>query len=193
MDRIVTIFRINNVKRVRGGYIGILATMLLTQSLLVPKIPSIEASVVARQVAPNAQTWRSQAESLSVELSVQKDENERLRDEIRRLQASQWKTFTATAYTADCAEGCSGITRSGADVRNTTHIGGKRVIATDPAVIPLGTTVEIRFEEGTTERAIAADTGGAIDGNIIDYLVSDKETALQFGRQTIKVRKVESE
>lgn len=64
----------------------------------------------------------------------------------------------------------------------------KRVIATDPSVIPLGTTVEIRFADGKVERAIASDTGGAIRGNIVDYLVSDHSTAVQFGRQTVKIR-----
>lgn len=140
--------------------------------------------MLAEQVAPNAQSWRQAAETL-------KEENALLRAEIDRLKAKQaedWQTFTATAYTADCAEGCMGITATGIDVRGTTHYNGHRVIATDPAVIPLGTTVEIRFADGTIERAIAADTGGAIDGNIIDYLVSDYNTAIQFGRQTIEIR-----
>lgn len=120
------------------------------------------------------------------------DENRLLRKEIDRLKAEAkatvWRTFTATAYTADCAEGCTGITATGLDVRNRTHVNGARVIATDPSVIPLGSTVEIRFSDGTVERAISADTGGAIDGNTIDYLVSDYDSAIQFGRQNVEVR-----
>jgi 3D (Asp-Asp-Asp) domain-containing protein len=130
--------------------------------------------------------WRQQAETLA-------EENERLQAEIKRLEASQWRDFTATAYTADCAEGCSGITKTGVDVRNRTHIDGKRVIAVDPSVIPLGTTVEIRFSDGMLERAIAFDTGGAIRGNIIDYLASDNASALQFGRQSVKIRIIKEE
>jgi 3D (Asp-Asp-Asp) domain-containing protein len=158
--------------------------LLLTHALLSP--PSIVAGDVAQQVAPLAQTWRQQAEVLT-------QENERLRAEIERLKASQWRDFTATAYTADCPEGCSGITKTGLDVRNRTHIDGKRIIATDPRVIPLGTTVELRFSNGKLERAIALDTGGAIDGTIIDYLISDNASAIQFGRQRIQIRIIEEE
>lgn len=108
-----------------------------------------------------------------------------------RVGDTGWRTFTATAYTANCAEGCTGITATGLDVRNTTHVNGLRVIATDPTVIPLGTTVEIRFGDGSTERAVAADTGGAIDGSIIDYLVSNHSTAIQFGRKSVAIRILE--
>jgi len=156
--------------------------LLLTHSLLSP--PSIVAGDVAQQVAPLAQIWRQQAEVLT-------QENERLRAEIKRLEATQWRDFTATAYTADCPEGCSGITKTGLDVRNRTHFDGKRIIATDPSVIPLGTTVEIRFRNGKLERAIALDTGGKIDGTIIDYLISDNTSAIQFGRQNVQIRIIE--
>jgi 3D (Asp-Asp-Asp) domain-containing protein len=153
--------------------------LLLTHSLLSP--PSIVAGDVAQQVAPLAQEWRQQAEVLT-------QQNERLRAEIKRLEASQWRDFEATAYVADCPEGCSGFTRTGLDVRNRTHIDGKRIIATDPSMIPLGTTVELKFSNGKLERAIALDTGGAIDGTIIDYLISDNASAIQFGRQHVKIR-----
>jgi 3D (Asp-Asp-Asp) domain-containing protein len=153
--------------------------LLLTHSLLSP--PSIVAGELAKQTAPLAQTWRNQAEVLT-------QENELLRAEIKRLEASQWRDFQATAYTADCPEGCSGYTRTGLDVRNRTHIDGLRIIATDPGVIPLGSIIEIRFSNGKLERAIALDTGGAIDGHLIDYLISDNASAIQFGRQRVKIR-----
>lgn len=159
---------------------------MLTHALLSP--PSIVAGELANQVAPNAQIWRSDDEILTQQLNVQREENKRLQAEIERLKATQWRSFTATAYTANCAEGCSGITKTGLDVRNHTQYEGKRIIATDPSVIPLGTTVELRFADGTLERAIAMDTGGAINGNIIDYLASDNDSAIQFGRQDVKIR-----
>jgi 3D (Asp-Asp-Asp) domain-containing protein len=158
--------------------------LLLTQALLSP--PSIIAGDIANVTSPNAQIWRQQAEVLT-------RENERLRAEIKRLEATQWRDFTATAYTADCTEGCSGITKTGLDVRNRTHIEGKRIIAVDPALIKLGTTVELRFRDGRIERAIAADTGGAIDGHLIDYLISDNASAIQFGRQHVQIRIIEEE
>jgi 3D (Asp-Asp-Asp) domain-containing protein len=158
--------------------------LLLTHSLLSP--PSIVAGDVANITAPLAQTWRHQAEVLT-------QQNERLRAEIKRLEATQWRDFQATAYTADCPEGCTGITKTGLDVRNRTHIDGLRIIASDPSVIPLGSIIEIRFSNGKLERAIALDTGGAIDGTIIDYLISDYASARQFGRQRVQIRIIKEE
>ncbi|PAE24046.1 3D domain-containing protein [Bacillus sp. 7894-2] len=95
-------------------------------------------------------------------------------------------TVEATAYTADC-EGCSGITKSGVDVRSTITHEGKRVIATDPSVIPLGSTVTLRFKNGSTMKATAQDIGAAINGHEIDILVGSKSEAVQFGRQPVEV------
>jgi 3D (Asp-Asp-Asp) domain-containing protein len=161
---------------------------MLTQTLLSP--PANVAGDINALTAPNAQIWRQQAEALATELAEQRELNEQLRAEIERLKAQQWRDFTATAYTAFCAEGCTGITATGLDVRSRTHVNGKRVIAADPSVIPLGTTVDIQFADGRIERAVALDTGGAIKGRIIDYLVSDERTAVNFGRQRVKIRLV---
>lgn len=105
------------------------------------------------------------------------------------IEASKpdWQAFEATAYTAKCA-GCTGITKTGVDVRKTIYHEGKRIIAVDPRVIPLGSTVEVRMQDGTTFEALAEDVGGAIKGKRIDVLVADKQTARAFGRQDVKVR-----
>lgn len=86
-------------------------------------------------------------------------------------------TVEATAYGADC-EGCSGITATGIALS-----GGARVIAVDPSVIPLGSRV---YVPGYGE-AIAGDTGGAIQGNIIDVFMGTEAAASSWGRQTITV------
>lgn len=52
-------------------------------------------------------------------------------------------------------------------------------IAVDPRVIPLGSLV---YVEGYG-KAIAADTGGAINGNIIDVYVDSYDTAVSWGRK----------
>jgi len=65
-----------------------------------------------------------------------------------------------------------------------------RVIAVDPDVIPLYSIVEIRAGE-TMFTAIALDTGGFIQGEVIDLLVADKETAYKWGRREVKVRVIE--
>lgn len=73
------------------------------------------------------------------------------------------RQMTATAYTPWDA-GCGGI-KVIARRKRYWHIpDGWGVIAVDPRVIPLGTRV---FVEGYGY-AVAADTGGAIKGNIID-------------------------
>ncbi|SFF60723.1 3D (Asp-Asp-Asp) domain-containing protein [Halobacillus alkaliphilus] len=92
------------------------------------------------------------------------------------------KEFTAeaTAYTAFCT-GCSGVTATGVDLRANPD---QKVIAVDPDVIPLGSKV---YVEGYGE-AIAADTGGAINGNRIDVFMPEREDALDFGRQSVQVK-----
>jgi 3D (Asp-Asp-Asp) domain-containing protein len=112
---------------------------------------------------------------------------------VEVVEAPVWQTFEATAYVALCDTGCIGITKTGIDVRNTTTHEGKRIIAVDPSVIPLDTTVGIRLADGTTFEATAQDTGSAIRGNRLDLLVSTEDTAWQFGRQTVEVRIIEEE
>lgn len=95
--------------------------------------------------------------------------------------------FEATFYTAFCPTGCTGITATGIDVRNTIYHEGKRIIAVDPNVIPLGSTVRVTLENGDSFEAITGDTGGAIKGRRIDVLVSSRDEAYKLGRMTAKV------
>lgn len=98
-------------------------------------------------------------------------------------------TFEATAYTAFCDTGCIGITATGIDVSQTIYApSGLRIVAVDPAVIPLGTVVEITLGNGAVITAEAQDTGGAIVGNRIDLLVATTDEAWTFGRQAVELR-----
>ena len=129
------------------------------------------------------------------ELSEMADELERLKDEIKALKANQkeeergvkGKTFEATFYTAFCPTGCTGVTATGVDVSNTIYHEGKRIIAVDPNVIPLGSSVKVTLKDGTSFEATAQDTGGDIKGNRIDVLVSSRDEAYRLGRQSAKV------
>lgn len=91
------------------------------------------------------------------------------------------KTFSimSTAYTRDC-EGCIGITKMGIDLNKNPD---QKVIAVDPDVIPLGTKV---YVEGYGE-AIAADTGGAIKGMLIDVYMQSHEEAIRWGRRPVQL------
>ena len=96
-------------------------------------------------------------------------------------------TVSASFYVANCAEGCTGITATGLDVRSTIYSNGLRIIAVDPSVIPLGSIVYVELSNGSSFKAIAGDTGGAIKGYKIDVLVSSESEAVQLGRQTATI------
>ena len=57
------------------------------------------------------------------------------------------------------------------------------IVAVDPDVIPLGTRLYI---PGYGE-ALAADTGGAIEGSKIDLCMESYDERMDFGRRTITV------
>ena len=85
--------------------------------------------------------------------------------------------MVATAYTAGSAQAVpTGLTAIGLPA----HYG---VVAVDPRVIRLGSRL---FIEGYGA-AIAADTGGAIHGNRIDLCMDSLRSAINFGRQPVKV------
>ena len=94
-------------------------------------------------------------------------------------------TVVATAYTADPSEngtyGGRVLTAMGHDLTANPNM---RIIAVDPKVIPFGSKVWV---EGYGE-AIAGDTGSAIKGNRIDVLMGSKSKAMNWGRQTVKVK-----
>ncbi len=96
-------------------------------------------------------------------------------------------TFEATYYTAFCPTGCTGVTATGIDVSNTIYHEGKRIVAVDPSVIPLGSTVQVTTSDGNTFEATSQDTGGDIKGNRIDILVGSREEAYKLGRQDVTV------
>lgn len=79
----------------------------------------------------------------------------------------------STAYSYKEA-GSSFFTAMGVDLRVNP-----RVVAVDPSVIPLGTIVEV---EGYGI-ALAADTGGAIRGNILDVHLDSEEACYAWGRK----------
>lgn len=99
---------------------------------------------------------------------------------------SGWITVTATHYTAYC-NGCTGITATGINVKNSIYHNGYRVIAVDPKIIKLGSIVEVKTPYETF-KAIAGDTGGAIKNKKIDILVESKEKAYRLGRYEAKIR-----
>lgn len=100
------------------------------------------------------------------------------------------QTFEATYYSALCSTGCTGVTASGLDVSNTISHEGRRIIAADPSVLPLGTAVKVSTPSETFE-ATVQDTGGDIKGNRVDILVESEEEAYSIGRHNVNVEIIE--
>lgn len=92
--------------------------------------------------------------------------------------ASEWMSVQATGYSTAQA-GLSTHTATGIDLRVNP-----RVIAVDPSVIPLGSMVEIQG----LGVYVAGDTGGAINGRIIDIHYPTVSQALSWGRRSVNVR-----
>ena len=88
-------------------------------------------------------------------------------------------TFVATHY---CCEAYPHICGSGDSLTATGVPVAPGVVAVDPAVIPLGSTVLIDGQE-----YLAADTGGAIRGNRVDIAVPTHAEALELGVKTVEV------
>ena len=99
----------------------------------------------------------------------------------RRVFASrdgQLLDYKSVLYCESTAYSGGGVTATGTvPVRDPNGIS---TIAVDPSVIPLGSLV---YVEGYG-KAVAADTGGAIKGNIIDvYVNSEQEAYSSWGRK----------
>lgn len=84
-------------------------------------------------------------------------------------------TMDASAYHPSDGNGL-GITATGTKA-------GRGTVAVDPGVIPLGSSLFIPVYG----EAVAADTGGAIQGNRIDLCMETYQECYDFGRQNIEV------
>lgn len=92
--------------------------------------------------------------------------------------------FKITHYCA-CAK-CCGKWADGFTATGTEATEG-RTIAVDPDVIPYGTEVLVRYQDGTEAVYIAEDCGGAIQGNRIDVFMDSHEAALVEGIKAAQV------
>jgi len=107
-------------------------------------------------------------------------------DAIRYSDVIEMKATSYTASYADTGKSPGdpgfGITATGRTVR-------KGIIAVDPSVIPLGTRVYVEVPGRAADYgyAVAADTGGAIKGNIIDVYLDSSSAVSAWGVKRVKV------
>ncbi len=111
-------------------------------------------------------------------------------DQASSIVQPEYIEFIATAY-CSCSK-CCGVwanNRPNGIVYGSTgrELIEQYSIAVDPNVIPYGSYVET--DTGMKYRA--DDCGGAIKGNHIDIYFVDHEKALEWGKQTIKLRIIE--
>ena len=109
----------------------------------------------------------------------------RARRGVERAQVVQAQSSAPTPPVAS-APGTLTVTATGYSLSGHTATGlpvGPGVVAVDPSVIPLGTRVTIPgYGEG-----VAADTGSAVTGHMIDLWFPTLADALAWGRRTVTI------
>jgi peptidoglycan DL-endopeptidase CwlO len=129
-------------------------------------------------------------------LARRADEAREASEEIEREASSETSGEGTTAVAASAASpppaapvsGGRSITvlATGYSLPGTTATGvpvGWGIVAVDPSVIPLGTRMTIPgYGEG-----VAADTGGAVRGGVIDLWFPTPAQALAWGRRTVTI------
>lgn len=98
-------------------------------------------------------------------------------------EIGNWTPYEVTAYSQESGV----ITSIGIDLK-ANYTKYLSIAAVDPKIVPYGSTLLIEFADGTVKPYIAADTGGKIKGNRIDIYMTDRQEALQFGRQNLLVK-----
>ncbi|MRD38005.1 cell wall-binding protein [Bacillus thuringiensis] len=144
-----------------------------------------EQEALAKVQAEIAEKQKQEKASKQAEPVAKNTETESKPD-TKPTQGGKEFYVTATAYTADPSENGykPGETVKSKLGHNLTANPNMKLIAVDPSVIPLGSTV---YVEGYGT-AIAGDTGSAIKGHIIDLLMPNSAQANDWGRRTVKVK-----
>jgi len=146
-----------------------------------------EQEALAKAQAEIAEKQKQEKASKPAEpVAVAKNTETESKPDTKPAQGGKEFYVTATAYTADPSENGykPGETVKSKLGHNLTANPNMKLIAVDPSVIPLGSTV---YVEGYGT-AIAGDTGSAIKGHIIDLLMPNSAQANEWGRRTVKVK-----
>lgn len=136
----------------------------------------------------------NEEEVVEVETPVETIEEYNVIEEEKVVEQAKPAEPAAPAQTASSSEGytinveATAYSTNQADLSDYTYTGinlrvNPMVVAVDPNVIPLGSTIIVPGY-GTY---IAGDTGGAIKGNRIDVHITNLDAAWAFGRQQMTI------
>jgi 3D (Asp-Asp-Asp) domain-containing protein len=185
---------------------GLLISTLLVSNVIITYQYKVESKSYQKQISIQNKLIKQNSikfnEALFKQQNIINDLNKTIKEkssDIDNLQQQLQKAttrnespmrqlnMTITAYTSNC-RGCSGLTYTEHNVRNTIYYQGYRVVAADLRVIPLYSIIEIKTQSQTI-KGIVIDKGGVIKGQLLDLLVSSYDDAINFGRlgATVKI------
>lgn len=130
------------------------------------KVVKHDDQVIAKTKISETPVSEPQAQCITVGGAIEKTDRNQ-----QKYLSKKTLYVQATAYSG------GGLTATGREVIYNPD--GMSTIAVDPRVIPLGSLVEV---EGYG-LAVAADTGGAIKGNIIDVYLNSEDECQSWGRK----------
>ena len=173
------------------------STMMINLAVDSQPVKEVKADIAAKEKAEReakAKAAREAKEKAAREAKEKAEREAREQAEQEAKEAAQEEQqaasnsehsgrtmmMEATAYSSDPADTMGGgtVTATGQNL-----LSNPMAVAVDPSVIPLGTRL---YVEGYGE-AIASDTGGAIQGNIIDVHFSTYDQCIQWGRRQVQV------
>lgn len=136
-------------------------------------LPQITTSSVRKKVQTSISNANSKLASLNAYASLISRGNEPNSSDFKATYS-----MSSTAYT--------GHSLTSLGIRPVRDPSGLSTIAVDPSVIPLGSKVYVQGYG----YAIAADTGGAIKGNIVDVFFNSNSECNSWGRKKVTVHVV---
>lgn len=184
MDAIKAIAQKNTLRTERDTWKRT-AACLLAISIL-PNIFLFSAAQDVRQLQLEVQQAELDRDSAVRQLNslvegIDREQQARSEQEAAYASISGYQYIGECTITSYCP--CSICCGQWADGLTATGIPATPgVVAVDPQVIPLGSTVVINGQE-----YLAADTGSGVDGMRIDICTSSHEVATAFGVQTADV------
>jgi len=171
---------INSLSDMQNQLAGTIEELSAAQSNLIDaqaRQQGFVSSLQSQKLATDGQLAQMQAEAASIEARMNQIQQEA---DSSADSGGSWSDSPpaggGASFTVESTAYClGGTTATGMPV-------GRGIIAVDPSVIPLGSRVHV---SGYGD-AIAADTGGAIQGNIIDVWLPCGE-AYSWGRRSVTI------